>query len=346
MRKPGKQTQKKTRSLRASKVPLVTPNKAAKGETKTVSEPGKKGRNIYTVFFAASGSLVKKTTKKECENLVNGLGGTAIDLGVEVKIFGSNDDFITFKESLKNPNGPKVDDAVTCVKKQEAQDQVVVKDAFDKMADKKRASLNDSVETKTKKRIAEQDLMEVTDGDGIPDYNLSENTETLPEATQIADKDGISSLLAKKYQQNISKRGMNMVIHTFPTVPESASIQPIILDFVDQKPWTHWCHRASTWSQVMHYICQEGVVTNKFLKKLRCINGTKKNLYDTVETYQVKSSSGSNIKLQRQLLIGYIRNGMDDCDILSAVEKFLKPLYTNKDIMQCYFVSAMGTTDS
>ena len=278
-------------------------------------------QKVFTIFFHKSGTFVEKSSKRECETFIKGLGDSVVDIGVEMRIFDDREKYISFKNKNihEKDKMSNIIDTQACIPSEK--------------------STNDPSNLNTGVEVGD-------DTDDLPDFTLTEEPQKTNTNDTLNNDNAVSSPIALKFKKDLSKRGIYMVVHTFPTVPDNAKIQPVLIDFVDQKPWTHWCHRATTWRDVLQYALKEGIKTNKFLEKIRSIHGTTRNLNDTVETYTVKSSSGNNIKLQRQLLIGYIRNGLEDEEILNGIARFLTPLYTNKDIMECYYMSATSDTES
>ena len=342
MAKKGKDNVDDTAGIVEAPVSIVTPTKPPKPGSAPINNADVDFTCVHAVFFASNNILIRKPSSLECQTLVDGLGSSAAGLGVEIKTFKDDDEFIKFKDGLMSsastkPQGTKYDASFETKTHSPSKETGLGPQPIEM----KKRKATGSIEKNRRSHNIDDDIT-----DDIPDYKLSENHDTPGNENSQGFKDTITSPLALKYRQHIPRRGINMIVHTFPTVPTSATIQPILIDFVDQKSWTHWCHRATWWRDVIQYAYKEGVDLNKFLGRIRSIYGTTKNSCDTIETNTIKSSTGNNITLQRQLLIGYIRNGLADEDILKTLEKLLQPIYANKDVRQCYFVSVTGTTEN
>ena len=177
--------------------------------------------------------------------------------------------------------------------------------------------------------------------DDLPIFSLGGENQKLDSSTEIKAVSA-GSPMAKKLKQLLQYRGMNMRVHYFTKIPGNPLIQAILIDMLDSKEWTHWCHRPSRWVEVFKYHKAEtGESPNRFLETVRSVNARHKD-FDKPDTTTVNNAHRT-ITLHRECMKGFLKYPLKtEKYIFDYLKSYLKPMYTDMNLQECYQVQLVN----
>lgn len=223
------------------------PEKASTGiSTEIPPKAASEDAAVFAVHFKARGTIVSTGSLDEANTLLGQLPESVIvDCGIAIKQFGTSVDLDRFRASLKADNeayaASKTSVPLTMVPHASAQAKY----------DVKRANL---------KRSENPIALGL---DEIPQVNEATANKVVMEPSSSTDNQSAEGVLAsqspaaKRMRSVIRTKGMKLIIHYWPGVPDSAIAQIVFIDIIDtRQDFTHWLQRPEKWVDVFGNIEQ------------------------------------------------------------------------------------------
>jgi hypothetical protein len=292
-----------------------------------------KSDDVYGLHFKDSGNVVSTGSLEEARLMFGQLPESiTADSAVLIKHFASMCELEAFRTSLHSKiEAPTKDGTATGY-------IPTVKPSGKPQAgyDVKRSNL----------KRAERPI--VVGLDDIPEVNVVAGQTGMKELSNSKDDQSVDGVLAnqspaaKRMRNVIRTKGMKLIIHYWPGVPESAVAQIVFIDIIDtRQDFTHWLQRPEKWVDVFGNIEQECESTpnplGKFFTQMRSAHFRAPSGDNVSHTKIVKGSDGgTKLTLHRQGLYTYLPHGQNSDSIREHIRRNMARVLNDYDIQVCY----------
>jgi hypothetical protein len=295
---------------------------------KTVKSDG-----CYGLHFNGSGNIVSTGSLEEANLMFSQLPDRiTADGGVDIKHFASMNELEAFRSSLNNT-------------KREASKIVKTSGYIPTINHIGNPPVGYDVKRSNLKRSEHPIEVGLDD---IPEVNVVTGNTGMKEVSNSNDDpstDGVlasQSPAAKRMRNVIRTKGMKLIIHYWPGVPDTAVAQIVFIDIIDtRQDFTHWLQRPEKWVDVFGNIEQECENTTnplgKFFTQMRSAHFRAPSGDNVSHTKVVKGSDGgTKLTLHRQGLYTYLPHGQTPDSIREHIKRNMARVLNDYDIQVCY----------